>query len=122
MICSMAWAPIPDLTAVSLSESGVITNSTAKAPIAGNGDVYVGDWADNKQDGQGTYTYANGTNYIGAWKEGVKDGQGTYRGPNGSQYIGNWKNNKQDGQGTLTFADSGNTYIGAFKQLSLIHI
>ncbi|MDA8818133.1 hypothetical protein N9N27_05025, partial [Planktomarina sp.] len=34
-----------------------------------NGDKYVGEFKDDKRNGQGTYTYASGDNYIGGWKD-----------------------------------------------------
>ena len=34
-----------------------------------DGEKYVGEWKDGKEDGQGTYTYANGDKYVGEFKE-----------------------------------------------------
>ena len=39
---------------------------------------YVGDYKDNKQHGQGTYTYANGDVHVGEFKDDKAQGQGTY--------------------------------------------
>jgi hypothetical protein len=30
--------------------------------------VYVGEWKDDKKNGQGRYTYANGSVRVGKWK------------------------------------------------------
>ena len=75
-----------------------------------SGDKYVGEWKDNKQHGQGTYTFGNqsqwaGDKYVGEIKDGNYHGQGTYTFANGNNYVGEWKDNKQHGQGTYTFAD-----------------
>ena len=35
-----------------------------------DGNKYVGEWKDDKRDGQGTYTYANGDKYVGEFKDG----------------------------------------------------
>ena len=32
-----------------------------------DGDIYEGDWIDDKANGTGTYTHANGAKYVGAW-------------------------------------------------------
>jgi hypothetical protein len=42
-----------------------------------NGDIYVGEWRDNKRNGQGTYTFANGDKYVGEYKDDKRNGQGT---------------------------------------------
>ena len=33
-----------------------------------DGDKYIGEWKDGKENGQGTYTFANGTVDKGIWK------------------------------------------------------
>ena len=39
-----------------------------------NGSKYVGEWKDNKQNGQGTLTYAGGNKYVGEWKDNKSNG------------------------------------------------
>ncbi|MAC02995.1 MAG: MORN motif-containing protein, partial [Marinovum sp.] len=51
--------------------------------LAGSDSTYVGTWRDNKQSGQGTYTYANGNKYVGEFKDNKQSGQGTYIYTNG---------------------------------------
>ena len=34
-----------------------------------NGDVYEGQWLDDKANGQGTYVHADGSSYQGEWQE-----------------------------------------------------
>jgi hypothetical protein len=49
-----------------------------------NGDKYVGEYKDDKIDGQGTYTFANGNKYVGEFKDGKYNGKGTLYSSNGS--------------------------------------
>lgn len=37
--------------------------------IHSDGDVYVGDWKDDKAHGEGTYTHLEGAKYTGAWND-----------------------------------------------------
>ena len=59
-----------------------------------NGDKYVGEFKDDKPNGQGTYTWSDGRKYEGEFKDGYRNGQGTYTLPNGSKYVGEWRENK----------------------------
>ena len=70
-----------------------------------NGDKYVGEWKDNKINGQGAYTWAGGDKYIGEWKDGKRYGQGTYTYAGGDKYVGEYKDDIKHGQGTYTHAD-----------------
>ena len=79
-----------------------------------NGDRYVGEWKDDKQNGQGTYTHADGEKYVGEWKDDKRNGQGTSTFANGEKHVGEWKNDKRNGQGTQTFAN-GIKYVGEFQ-------
>ena len=79
-----------------------------------NGDKYVGEFKDDYANGQGTYTYANGDTYVGEYKDGKRNGQGTFTFKNGNTYVGEFKDNNKSGQGTETFA-SGATYVGGYK-------
>lgn len=57
-----------------------------------NGDVYEGEWVDNKMHGEGTYTYKkSGDIYSGSWKDGIKSGDGRYEyGADSSMLVGSW--------------------------------
>ena len=70
--------------------------------LPGETSKYVGAWKDDRQHGEGTYTWADGRKYVGAWKDDQMHGQGTYTWPSGSKYVGAWKDGKQHGQGTCT--------------------
>lgn len=57
-----------------------------------NGDIYEGNWVENKMEGEGTYTYLKtGDIYSGAWKADKRHGQGTYEfGGDKSVLTGEW--------------------------------
>ena len=86
-----------------------------------NGNKYVGEWQNNKRNGQGTYTWANGDKYYGNQndkrmaKELILGPMEKYVGNrmirHGKElihmpwdHIGVYKNDK-DGQGTYTICD-----------------
>ena len=79
-----------------------------------DGDIYVGEWLDDKLNGQGTYTYANGATYVGEHKDDKRNGQGTATWPNGDIYVGEYKDDKRNGQGTYTWTH-GENYVGEYK-------
>ena len=82
--------------------------------IFADGDKYVGEWSDDKLNGQGTYTFADGDKYVGEYKDGKKNGQGTYIFADGDKYVGEYKDGKKNGQGIYTSA-SGHKYVGQFR-------
>ena len=93
--------------------SGYFHNCFGTSTYA-NGAKYVGEYKDDKRNGQGTYTFPDGRKYVGEYKDGKFNGQGTETFPDGAKYVGEFKDNKYNGQGTYTFAD-GNKYVGEFK-------
>ena len=59
------------------------------------GHKYVGNFKNDKQNGQGTYTYADGTVYVGTFKDDFIAGQGTKTWPDGTQYVGAFEVNER---------------------------
>ena len=59
-----------------------------------DGSKYVGEWNDDKWNGQGNLTTANGHKYVGEFKDGEWHGQGTLTTDDGTVYKGLWENNK----------------------------
>ena len=55
----------------------------------------------------GTFTFLSGNKYVGEYKDNKRNGQGTYTFASGGKYVGEWKDGKRNGQGKLTYA-SGN--------------
>ena len=41
-----------------------------------------------------TYTFTNGNKYVGDWNDDKKNGQGTFIWPDGEKYVGEWKDNR----------------------------
>ena len=75
-----------------------------------NGDQYIGDWKNDKKDGQGILT-SKGNKYEGDWKNDKQNGSGEYTWKNGEVYNGDWKDGKQNGSGKMNYSD-GNIYDG----------
>ena len=79
-----------------------------------NGNKYVGEWQNNKRNGQGINTWADGEKYIGEWQNDKRNGQGNNTWANGEKHVGLYKNDLRHGQGTYTYAN-GDTYEGVYK-------
>jgi hypothetical protein len=73
--------------------------------------VYEGDYLNDLQHGQGTYTWKNGDTYVGGYKAGKRDGQGQYKWKTGWQYNGGWTANVRNGPAEIRTPD-GITYKG----------
>jgi len=80
-----------------------------------DGEKYVGEYRDNLRNGQGTYTWPSGKKYVGEFKDGLENGQGIFTFPNGDKYIGEFKDDKFNGQGTYEWADNGSVKSGIWK-------
>lgn len=68
----------------------------------GDGDIYKGEWKNNKAEGTGTLTYKSGNVYVGEWKNGMATGNGTLTFANGDKYEGEWLESRAHGKGKLT--------------------
>jgi hypothetical protein len=79
-----------------------------------SGAKYVGEFKDDKLNGQGTLTFPDGQKYVGEFKDDKRNGQATVTFPSGQKYVGEFKDDKRNGQGTLTFPD-GQKYVGEFN-------
>jgi|LakMenE18May11ns_1017448.scaffolds.fasta_scaffold9792981_1 hypothetical protein len=76
--------------------------------------VYEGEWQ-NGQRTEGTITYYDGGVYKGEWANGKKNGQGTMTYANGAKYVGDWFDNQMHGQGIMTYAN-GSVYEGGWAK------
>lgn len=93
-----------------------------------NGNVYVGDFSQNKKHGKGSFFWFNLTEsenngkeveqYHGDWWGGLPDGLGEHLKLNGiifnnlgDIYVGSFKNGLKHGQGTEMYAN-GDKYKG----------
>jgi hypothetical protein len=75
------------------------------------GDVYEGEWKDNKCEGRGRELYAEGDTYEGEWKAGRYEGKGIYRFADGAQFEGEWEDDAKCGRGKMRY-ESGAWYTG----------
>jgi len=80
-----------------------------------SGDIYSGTWASNKKNGEGTYEYAVDSSMVsGTWVEGqITAGKWTLKGA--AEYDGEFKLGRPYGDGKFTFA-SGLSQSGAFVE------
>jgi len=39
-----------------------------------DGDIFEGEWAEDKANGYGIYIHSNGAKYEGYWKDDLQDG------------------------------------------------
>lgn len=63
---------------------GIYTYSSK--PGNPTGDIYDGEWLNDKKKGFGTYTYVDGDKYEGSWDNDKKNGQGVFTFANGQIY------------------------------------
>ena len=67
--------------------------------FSSEGEIYSGNWKNDRIEGEGTFIYSDGRKYKGNFKNDVKDGYGEYYWPDGDIYKGFWKNGKRHGKG-----------------------
>ncbi len=73
------------------TDTGVVWTDCFGTYTFADGDKYVGEWRDDKRNGQGTATYADGGKYVGEWRDNKRHGQGTYTYADGRIEEGIWK-------------------------------
>jgi len=78
------------------------------------GDRYEGQWREDRIDGKGTYYYANGDKYDGLWKEDKREGFGVFYYANGDKYDGEWSKDQMQGRGMMYYAN-GSKFSGDWK-------
>lgn len=82
--------------------------------ICKNGDIYEGEWLRDFRHGQGKMTYAGGKGiYEGQWMDGARHGHGVLQDVNGV-YDGSFVVDERSGQGTQRGTD-GSLYEGGWK-------
>jgi len=100
--------------------------------IHANGEVYEGEWLEDKANGYGVHTHLDGATYSGDWKNDLQHGKGNllkyrkfikkkicWKGvekwPDGSRYEGQFFEGKKHGKGCFSWAD-GSSYEGDFME------
>eukprot|EP00667_Euglena_gracilis_P003281 EG_transcript_3292 len=79
------------------------------------GLIYNGQWKNNQRSGMGRMVYPDGGRYFGQWLFDKKNGRGRYTYPNGDSYNGDWVDDVKEGTGTYTFAADSSQYVGTFR-------
>ncbi|CEM16023.1 unnamed protein product [Vitrella brassicaformis CCMP3155] len=67
-----------------------------------SGNRYEGQWEHGRINGEGKLTYQKGAECEGDWVDGTMHGRGTYRYFEGDVYQGQWRNDKGHGEGAET--------------------
>ncbi|OMJ67734.1 hypothetical protein SteCoe_35027 [Stentor coeruleus] len=84
-----------------------------------NGDIYTGEWNENKKHGIGEMIWANGQKYNGYWEFDEIKGQGTMQLTDGTKYHGGFIKGLYNGKGKLLMPD-GNTISGEWENGEII--
>ena len=78
-----------------------------------NGDIYDGEWFNDKAHGHGIYKKAKGGQYEGEWKMDQRHGKGKEIWADGSCYEGDYVYGRRQGSGRFKFVE-GSEYEGSF--------
>lgn len=89
-------------------------NGKGKIVYKQTGDVYEGEFKEDKITGSGIYKWANGESYNGGVLDGKMHGKGVYKWPDGGEYEGKYVNNMKEGFGKFKWAN-GRRFEGMFK-------
>lgn len=80
-----------------------------------NGDVYEGDFKDDRMGGYGLYTFSHEGRYEGQWSNAVYEGVGTETFARGSTYNGEYSGGMRNGWGVCRYYN-GDYYEGNWKR------
>eukprot|EP00286_Rhodomonas_abbreviata_P015758 CAMPEP_0181340288 /NCGR_PEP_ID=MMETSP1101-20121128/29756_1 /TAXON_ID=46948 /ORGANISM="Rhodomonas abbreviata, Strain Caron Lab Isolate" /LENGTH=159 /DNA_ID=CAMNT_0023451407 /DNA_START=13 /DNA_END=492 /DNA_ORIENTATION=- len=78
-----------------------------------DGNVYEGEWVQDRMHGHGLFKFMGGDVYDGDWVQDQFHGQGKYKWKNGAYYIGAWESNKMHGEGMFVDTE-GRQWKGRF--------
>jgi hypothetical protein len=77
--------------------------------------IYEGEWFKNRRQGFGVYTRADGGIYEGEWDRDYIHGEGIWRWADGSSYMGDNIDGSRTGRGVYITAH-GDVYVGEFRE------
>jgi len=80
-----------------------------------DGNIYQGEWKDDKREGNGILIWANGSKYDGEWRSSKIEGKGIHTLPNGDTLTGDWKNGKAHGHCHMFLKSIGFEYEGEWS-------
>lgn len=93
-----------------LGEGGMMSSGKY---VFKSGEVYEGQFLNNKFHGNGSYIDSFGVIYEGSWAQNQKHGHGKEQWPDGTVFEGNFENGKKTGPGKIIFPDFSE-YTGEF--------
>lgn len=80
--------------------------------VGPSGDVYEGDFQSNARHGYGSQSYES-SRYVGNFANDRRNGQGTLKWNEGGSYVGGWLDDQQHGNGVEQWPDGAN-YKGGY--------
>ena len=86
------------------------------------GELYIGDWFQNKKHGKGQYFYKNGTIYTGDFADNKKHGHGKVEEVNGSYFEGILIYTKDNLLSTIKIKQESTTMLWRIKNSCLYMI
>ena len=78
-----------------------------------NGNKYIGNWINDKREGNATILFTNGERFDGEFKDDKRI-EGKMKFLNGNIYIGKFNDNLIEGNGIMYY-DNGDIYDGKWK-------
>lgn len=103
----------PNIICATMSVAHVDDDDIHVEKVFPNGDIYMGQWANNCPNGHGKCLWSDGCMYVGDWRHGKKMGKGKFSWPSGATYEGQFKNGCMEGEGVYT-GSSNDTYRGTW--------
>lgn len=92
---------------------GILRHGRGTITYKQTGEIYSGDFVEDKLTGYAECTSPDGSSYSGEVLDGKKHGVGKHIYPDGSYYYGEFADNKRNGAGEQHYAD-GSYYYGTF--------
>jgi hypothetical protein len=80
-----------------------------------DGSIYEGEWFKNRRQGFGVFTVTDSSIYEGEWDRDYIHGEGIWRWSDGSSYMGDNIDGERTGRGVYITAH-GDVYVGDFKK------
>ena len=82
--------------------------------IFSNGDIFKGQFKNDKANGYGAFYFKNGDKYKGEFRDGKSDGYGIFYFNNGDKFEGKFKEAKNNGYG-IFYSSLGFKYENYFN-------
>ena len=97
-----------------------LRNGPGTMTIENGKKIYVGEFINDKFEGEGNMKFENGDEYKGQFENGLRNRHGIFTYENGKKiYEGKFKNDKFEGHGTLTL--NGKKYMKVNLKMVNLH-